>query len=95
MGLRIGRGETLEQITGDMTAIAEGVLTARSAHMLAKKLGVQASNLPLLVDLIPGTIPLLVHQILSPSHLGRKLLCDNPTKSSCVSSCYIHLALTH
>lgn len=43
MGLRIGRGETLEQITADMTAIAEGVLTARSAHMLAKKLDVQAS----------------------------------------------------
>ena len=43
VGLRIGRGETLEEITKDMTAIAEGVLTARSAHMLAKKLNVQAS----------------------------------------------------
>jgi hypothetical protein len=43
VGLRIGRGETLEDITKDMTAIAEGVLTARSAHMLAKKLNVQAS----------------------------------------------------
>ena len=43
MGLRIGKGETLEQIISDMTAVAEGVLTARSAHMLAKKLNVQVS----------------------------------------------------
>lgn len=43
MGLRIGKGETLKQIIGDMTAVAEGVLTARSAHMLAKKLAVQVN----------------------------------------------------
>lgn len=43
MGLRIGKGETLKQIISDMTAVAEGVLTARSAHMLAKKLNVQVS----------------------------------------------------
>ena len=43
MGLRIGKGETLKQIIGDMTAVAEGVLTSRSAHMLAKKLNVQVS----------------------------------------------------
>ena len=29
MGLRIGKGETLQQITDGMTAVAEGVLTSR------------------------------------------------------------------
>lgn len=40
VGLRIGAGETLEQIAATMTAVAEGVLTARSAAALARKLGV-------------------------------------------------------
>lgn len=30
VGLRIGKGETLQQIIGGMTAVAEGVLTSRS-----------------------------------------------------------------
>lgn len=42
VGLRIGKGETLQQIMEGMTAVAEGVLTSRSAHSLAKKLGVDA-----------------------------------------------------
>ena len=42
VGLRIGGGETLEQIAASMTAVAEGVLTARSAAALARKLGVDA-----------------------------------------------------
>lgn len=42
VGLRIGGGETLEQIAKSMTAVAEGVLTARSAAALARKLGVDA-----------------------------------------------------
>ena len=41
VGLRIGKGETLQDIQNNMTAVAEGVLTSRSAHMLSKKLGVQ------------------------------------------------------
>lgn len=41
MGLRIGKGETLQQIQDTMKAVAEGVLTARSAYMLSKKLGTQ------------------------------------------------------
>ena len=42
VGLRIGGGETLEQIAASMTAVAEGVLTARSAAALARKLNVDA-----------------------------------------------------
>ena len=46
MGLRIGKGETLKDIQGTMTAVAEGVLTSRSAHMLSKKLGVEVARPP-------------------------------------------------
>lgn len=34
MGLRIGKGETLQQIVGGMTAVAEGVLTSRHVSIL-------------------------------------------------------------
>ena len=38
MGLRIGRGEKLSQIVESMNAVAEGVLTSRSAYNLAHQL---------------------------------------------------------
>jgi glycerol-3-phosphate dehydrogenase (NAD(P)+) len=40
VGLRLGRGETLDAIKASMSAVAEGVLTSRSAHQLAVKMGV-------------------------------------------------------
>lgn len=40
VGLRLGHGETIGEILGSMHAVAEGVLTSRSAHRLAAKLGV-------------------------------------------------------
>jgi glycerol-3-phosphate dehydrogenase (NAD(P)+) len=39
-GERLGRGETAEAIVASMAAVAEGYPTARSAHALARKLGV-------------------------------------------------------
>ncbi len=42
LGERLGRGEKLEAILAGSVAIAEGYPTARSAHRLAKKLGVSA-----------------------------------------------------
>ncbi|KAK9846407.1 hypothetical protein WJX81_003265 [Elliptochloris bilobata] len=42
VGLRIGKGEKLADIVKGMTAVAEGVLTSRSAHALAQRLGVEA-----------------------------------------------------
>lgn len=42
MGLRLGKGESLADITSSMNgAVAEGVLTSRSAHALAQKLKVE------------------------------------------------------
>lgn len=38
--MRLGKGETLEEVMKSMSAVAEGVLTSKSAHDLAKKMGV-------------------------------------------------------
>ena len=46
VGLRIGKGEKLSEIVDGMTAVAEGVLTSRSAHNLAVKLNVDVGSLP-------------------------------------------------
>ncbi|MCX7866328.1 MAG: NAD(P)-dependent glycerol-3-phosphate dehydrogenase [Limisphaera sp.] len=40
-GERLGRGESVEQILATMTAVAEGYPTARAAHALARRLGVE------------------------------------------------------
>jgi glycerol-3-phosphate dehydrogenase (NAD(P)+) len=44
VGERLGRGETLEQVLGNMVMVAEGVNTARAAHDLGRQRGV---DLPL------------------------------------------------
>lgn len=41
VGLRLGLGESLADITAGMKAVAEGVLTSRSVHGLALKKGVE------------------------------------------------------
>jgi glycerol-3-phosphate dehydrogenase (NAD(P)+) len=41
VGLKIGRGESLEEITSGMSMVAEGVKTARSAYDLGRKVGVE------------------------------------------------------
>ena len=41
VGFRLGQGETLETILGDMTAVAEGVKTAQAVHDLAERYGVE------------------------------------------------------
>ncbi|MEA2626128.1 MAG: glycerol-3-phosphate dehydrogenase, partial [Candidatus Binatota bacterium] len=40
VGLRLGRGEKLEDIVGDMKMVAEGIRNAKSVHQLAAKVGV-------------------------------------------------------
>jgi glycerol-3-phosphate dehydrogenase (NAD(P)+) len=40
VGVKLGRGETLDRILGAMTMVAEGVFTARSAYALSEKNGV-------------------------------------------------------
>ncbi len=41
VGLELGRGRKLAEILAGMTQVAEGVRTARSAHLLATKLGIE------------------------------------------------------
>lgn len=41
LGLRLGRGESLEEILGDMRMVAEGVRTTRSVRDLAARMGVE------------------------------------------------------
>ena len=41
VGIRIGKGEKLDEITKSMAAVAEGVLTSKSAQLLAQKVGVE------------------------------------------------------
>jgi glycerol-3-phosphate dehydrogenase (NAD(P)+) len=41
VGYRLGKGETLEAILGDMHAVAEGVKTAQAVHALAEREGVE------------------------------------------------------
>jgi glycerol-3-phosphate dehydrogenase (NAD(P)+) len=40
VGFRLGQGESIDAILGDMTMVAEGVRTAKSVHNLALKMGV-------------------------------------------------------
>jgi glycerol-3-phosphate dehydrogenase (NAD(P)+) len=41
VGLRLGRGETLEGILAHMNMVAEGVYTTRSAHALSRQRGIE------------------------------------------------------
>ncbi|HUP18918.1 MAG TPA: NAD(P)H-dependent glycerol-3-phosphate dehydrogenase [Gemmatimonadota bacterium] len=41
VGLRLGRGETLEEILADLRMVAEGIRTTRSARELARRAGVE------------------------------------------------------
>ncbi|HSH74429.1 MAG TPA: NAD(P)H-dependent glycerol-3-phosphate dehydrogenase [Longimicrobiales bacterium] len=41
VGYRLGRGETLEEILSEMSAVAEGVKTAEAAYELARRHGVE------------------------------------------------------
>ena len=41
VGYRLGQGESLEAILGDMSAVAEGVKTAQAVHDLAERYGVE------------------------------------------------------
>ena len=41
VGFRLGQGEALDTILGEMSAVAEGVATARAVHDLAARYGVE------------------------------------------------------
>lgn len=56
MGLRLGKGETMEQINASMIAVAEGVLTSRAAHDLATKLGIECPIISQMFSIIHGAL---------------------------------------
>jgi glycerol-3-phosphate dehydrogenase (NAD(P)+) len=42
VGFKLGQGQSLDQILGGMTMVAEGVKTSRAVHLLAERLAVEA-----------------------------------------------------
>jgi glycerol-3-phosphate dehydrogenase (NAD(P)+) len=69
VGLRLGRGEALAAITASMHgAVAEGVLTSRSAYALSRRLGVEVPIIEGIWRVIhgEGSLPLVS---LSSCHL--------------------------
>jgi glycerol-3-phosphate dehydrogenase (NAD(P)+) len=48
LGEKIGQGKTLQQALSEMTMVAEGVVTSRSAYQLGQKLGL---DLPIIEDI--------------------------------------------
>lgn len=41
VGYKIGKGATLEEVTGGMKMVAEGVATSRAVYQLSKKIGIE------------------------------------------------------
>ena len=70
VGVRLGRGETLEAILGEMRAVAEGVRTTEAVHELAGRHGVEMP------------ITLQVHRMLNgevtPADALRELMTRDP-----------------
>jgi len=56
VGMRLGKGERLEDILGGMKMVAEGVATARSALVLAARHGVEMPISAMVARLIDGEI---------------------------------------
>lgn len=59
VGLRLGRGEKLQAILSSRVTVAEGVLTTRSAWMLAQELGVEVPIIENCYRVLYEELPLL------------------------------------
>lgn len=70
VGYRLGRGESLEEILSDMTAVAEGVKTAEAVHELAAR---HAVEMP-----ISEQVYAIVHEGKSPAEALRTLMLRDP-----------------
>ncbi|MFH1994130.1 MAG: NAD(P)H-dependent glycerol-3-phosphate dehydrogenase [Nitrospinota bacterium] len=66
VGMRLGKGETLDNIIGEMKMVAEGVKTTKSAMALSKKYDVE---LPII-----GTIYSILYDGQSPKEAIRQLM---------------------
>ena len=65
VGLRLGAGESLEDIVSSMCMVAEGVKTTQAVHRLAQRLGRRAAELIIVPEFIEDLLFL---------HVGRELL---------------------
>jgi glycerol-3-phosphate dehydrogenase (NAD(P)+) len=70
VGYRLGKGESLEAILSDMTAVAEGVKTAEAARELARRYGVE---MPIMEQMYA-----IVHEGKGPSDALRALMSREP-----------------
>lgn len=70
VGYRLGRGESLEEILSDMTAIAEGVKTTEAAYELA---GQHQVEMPITEEMYA-----IVHQRRDPSEALSALMARDP-----------------
>jgi glycerol-3-phosphate dehydrogenase (NAD(P)+) len=58
VGVELGKGRPLEEILGEMRQVAEGVRTAKSAHMLARREGVYMPIIDMVHAVIYEQLPL-------------------------------------
>jgi glycerol-3-phosphate dehydrogenase (NAD(P)+) len=66
VGLRLGQGETLDQILASTQMVAEGVKNARAFHLLAQRLGVE---MPLV-----NAVYHILYEGLSPREAAKRLM---------------------
>ena len=74
VGERLGRGETLEEITASMSMVAEGVPTTRSAHARARELGIKTPVL--------DQVYAMLYEKRSPAEALRGLFLREPRPES-------------
>lgn len=74
VGERLGQGETREAITASMPMIAEGVPTTRSAHSLARELGIETPVL--------NQVNAILYEKRSPAEALRGLFLRDPKPES-------------
>ncbi len=72
VGLKLGKGQSLDEITRDMKMIAEGVLNTKSAYQLTRKLNVRAPIITGMYQILYEKLPLeeAVTKILSTEPKG-------------------------
>jgi len=70
VGYRLGKGERLQDILSDMTAVAEGVKTAEAVHELATRHEVEMP--------ISEQVYAIVHEGKSPAEALRTLMLRDP-----------------
>jgi hypothetical protein len=88
VGLRLGAGEKLADITASMGgAVAEGVLTSSAAHALGKKLGVEVPIIDGLFAILHGQAARAIHGTAA----GRRWLVRAPRCWVRVADCAVWL----